>query len=254
MTRPKATSPSVTRTSRWYSRPPPGAAPHSASTSCAEPRAALLEVLGTGRSSRRRARGGRRRPARRRRARPATACSRSPECRKRTPAPRSASAISSAGLADQVRARDARLAGARARARRTSVPLRLPPRITRSPGGYAPSARSAASGFVAFESLTQRTPSSSRTSSSRCGHAGEASRSAVGDRLVGDAGGARSGRGARPRSRGCAPRDARLGRQRVVGGELDPAGRARHSAGSRAGRPRRRPGSWFSKMRSFAAR
>ena len=58
---------------------------------------------------------------------------------------------------------------ARAASPPNGVPLRLPPRITRRPGGYAPSARSAASGFVAFESLTQRTPSSSRTSSSRCG-------------------------------------------------------------------------------------
>lgn len=52
------------------------------------------------------------------------------------------------------------------------VPLRLPPRITRRPEGYARSATIADSGFVALESLTKRTPPSSRTGSSRFGTPG----------------------------------------------------------------------------------
>ena len=104
-----------------------------------------------------------------------------------------------------------------------SSPLRDPPRIRcTGSSAYAASARRAAATLVAFESLTYRTPSRSATSSSRCGTPGKL-RSARRDVFVGDPGGAGGGGGGRGVLAVVRAAKQRLGRQLVVGRELDAA-------------------------------
>ncbi len=140
-----------------------------------------------------------------------------------------------------------------ARARAKGVPLRLPPRITRRPGGYAPRPRSADSGFVAFESLTKRTPLTAPTGSRRCGTPGNVAQR-LGDRLVREARPPAPRRSRLPRSPGCARRGsaARPGARRRR--RTRSASPARASARSHGGRRPTSLACWFSKMRSLAAR
>ena len=92
--------------------------------------------------------------------------------------------------------------------------------MSRTGASNASTPARAASVFVAIESLTQRTPSRSRTSSRRCGTPRN-SRRRLGDRVVRDADGTRGGRRRGGVRAVVAARQPRLRRQRIVRGELD---------------------------------